>query len=195
MAVAEAYRENIKFAETSEKVSDAFVDSAITIVDQRSPSSSIPKCKDTIMQCEAKFNTRTPFDSIYKLQAIVSKAKAPELIGWCILYIADTWELNPESEPVSLRFLLGTSAGNGGKGLVDLLVHKYALKRYFQTEFLEDRSGWSPPVKGKIRTALDSHESYREHVGFTDADLTWRAGWDASAEDAWQLMEACRRDR
>lgn len=191
-AMADAYREKIKFAETSDCVSDAFVDSAITI-EQR--LLSIGKCKDTIIRCEATYNTKTPFDSIYKLQAIVSRAKTPALIEWCVVYIADTWDANPESEPVSLRFLLGTGTGAGGKGLVDLLVHKYTLKRYFQTEFLEDRSGWQPAVKSKIRAALDTHESYREHVGFSEGDLTWRAGWDSSAEEAWQLMEACRRFR
>ncbi len=86
--IADAYRAGITFAETCETVTDSFVDQAMTF-DARMLSNDV--VATILLDCDDKFGLQTPFNGTTKLQAIVSKARTPEKITWCVASIADMW--------------------------------------------------------------------------------------------------------
>jgi hypothetical protein len=186
-ALAEAYRMGIKFAQGSEEVTDYFVDCALTIDNRMLRVERIAK---VLLQAEEVHGTRTPFDSVSKLQAIISKARTEDRIIWAVDHIYDMWQCG-RTDSLSLRHLNGGQAGSGGKGFVDLLNYKYELKEYLGT-FLSQYLLW--PARDQFAKALANHDDYRKHCGFPHnhpiADLTWRAGWPASAENAFEVWEA-----
>lgn len=96
-----------------------------------------------------------------------------------------------KGESLSLRYLQGTTPGSGGKGFIDLLSHKHALKTHLTTEVLDAKAAWPSDVRALMRQALSSPSTYRSYAGYPkdEADLTWRAGWPASAENFFQLCE------
>lgn len=187
--IAEAYRHGIKFADTSEDVTDSFVDMAMTI-DNRMLSN--PEIAKTLMQSENDFMSHTPFNGVSKLQAIISKARSPEKILWAVQSIHDMCLNDMKGEQVSLRYLQGTQSGAGGKGLVDLLNLKYDIKEYIRSDLLAQYPLWGN-IRAKFGSVLENHASYRSAVGANQKeglDLTWRASWPASAENAFQACEA-----
>jgi hypothetical protein len=189
--LATEYRADIHFAESTEEVSDYYVEQ-VCAIDRKILSDE--KAARILLAAENAFNINTPFDSIQKMYAIQSKAKTPELIYWNIRHIYDQWfARNPSTrcEKISLRWLKGETPNMGGKGLVDLNNHKFHQKVYMLTEWIDGYAGWGPEVRAAMRKVLDNHDDYRQFCGFpgTQVDLTWRAGWPPSAEDAFQFME------
>lgn len=63
--------ERVKLARTSEAMSAGFIDAAMT-VDAR--MLSIPSCSARLESLDDQFGVRGPFDSVYKLQSLVTKA-------------------------------------------------------------------------------------------------------------------------
>ena len=191
--VAEDYRADISFAESTDTISDYRAEQICAIDKKMLQDEKV--CR-VILAGEETFNVNTPFDSIQKMYAIQSKAKAPELILWSVRYIFDQWfgkTPAQRSEKISLRWLQGETPNMGGKGMVDLIVHKYHQRAHMLNEWSEQYPGWGAEVRAAMRSALEDHDSYRVKCGFPQdsktIDLTWRAGWPPSAEDAFQLME------
>ena len=85
-AVASAYNEAAKRAETQEELTETFVDSALSVW---SRACSIPVVLQCLKQCDEDYGHRSIFNSITKLQTIVSKAKTPDNIKWSFLMLED----------------------------------------------------------------------------------------------------------
>ena len=85
--VAQFYEEHMKYATGTEKVSTAFVDSAMTI-DKR--ILSLPAAREALEWCDMNFmDKKNPFYSIYVLQAVVDRAQTAKQIAWSMQGLVD----------------------------------------------------------------------------------------------------------
>lgn len=75
--VATLYSENMRFADTTEQITESFIDMALTV---NSRLLEIPTVCDIVLKAESQFGVNTPFNGITKLQTIVSKA--PRGMAW-----------------------------------------------------------------------------------------------------------------
>ena len=106
-AVAEQYAQNMRYGPRSEQVTKGFVDSAITIEDRML---SIPECRKIL--CEADDLDDSVFNQITKLQMVVSRARTPEMISWCVRHLWDMQQNNQfRAGFPSLRHMVGQAAG------------------------------------------------------------------------------------
>ena len=70
-----------------------------------------------VVDVEEKAVGKTPFDSVYKLEAIAQKAKVPDKIAWCIEYLS--WLVARElCTPGELSVANLNGKGRGGRGLL-----------------------------------------------------------------------------
>jgi hypothetical protein len=83
--VAQFYAQ-VKFATTSEVVSDFFVDCALTIYRR---VLSIDRCKFLLEWCDRVFLTKNPWKSVAALQALVDRAQTPANIQYCLEGLID----------------------------------------------------------------------------------------------------------
>ena len=186
--LAEQYCMGVRRADTSEEVTNSFVDMALTI-DNR--MLKIERVAATLLKAEEEFGCTTPFDAVTKLHAIINKAKYEPRIVWAVDCLYDARKSTGPTLQLSLRTLQGVGTSNGGKGLIDLLNFKYDLMLHVAT-YLGEHPSWPAQCRENFAKALSSPVTYRVMCGFPDekADLTWRAGWPPSAETAFQVWEA-----
>ena len=92
LAVARMYDEKMRYAKSSERVKDAFVDSAMTV---HKRMLSIPAANDVLQWAEENMMETNPFKSIYALQAIIDRAQTPERISWAVRGLLDHWRMEP----------------------------------------------------------------------------------------------------
>ena len=116
----------------TKKFSDSFIDVAVTVYDRML---RIPTVKAILLEAD---NAQTnPFDCHTKLQTIISKSGAPDMIEWTLCAIWDLWKLGEyKGEPPGLRWLQGKIPGQGGKGLCDIMVFKKGLLQHLCEEVM-----------------------------------------------------------
>ena len=68
--VAESWGKNEKLSEMAEKMTEGFVDSAKTVYERLLKD---PVAGDIVWQCEEHFGKDTPWNSVYKMEAVVKK--------------------------------------------------------------------------------------------------------------------------
>ena len=117
----EAYQEKGALSPVTEKVTESYVDCAMT-VHQR--ALSVPEVRAIVFEAEDRFGVNTPFDSLYKIESIIKRAKSAENIHYVCDYIYSNFQ-QEQLTTISVRDLTGK--GHGGKGLVDLALFKRDL--------------------------------------------------------------------
>eukprot|EP00959_Pyramimonas_sp_CCMP1952_P153710 3215913-Pyramimonas_sp.AAC.1 len=76
---------------------------------------------------------RSCFDSIHKLQTIISKAKDEANIEYVFIAFADAFDNNMLTS-LGLRELQGYASGQMGKGLVDDVLYKKSMLTWMRQE-------------------------------------------------------------
>ena len=191
-AVAEAYNAKITLARRSEPVTPHFVDSANTIIAR---AFNMPDVQQLVQECDMLYGHRSPFDSISKLQGIISKSGTPELIRWVVNCIADLYKSN-QIKPGNLGHAELTGYGKGGKGLVDVLILKYQIKEYMLLTLCTKHSLELKAIE-EMRRVLVSHQAYREMLSpypdstanLSNINLSWQAGFPKSCVLFLQFAE------
>ena len=146
-------------ATTSDAVTVSFCDTAIKVWDRMLGNQHV---RDRILAAEQQFGKSTPFDSVYKLEAICTKGKTTEQCLWLVNHMVDViTDGLAQTQEFSHRTLTGKGMGN--KGTLDLFLYKLEMKNYF-VEFA-DTSGFTTHVKSCLHSILD-HATYREKYGF-----------------------------
>jgi hypothetical protein len=192
-ALAKMYSDNVKFCPGSDPLSAAFIDEALTVF---SRALSISTVRDAVAWCDEAFSHSSPFNSVYKMAAIIKRAGTPDKIEWVFLGIVD-WVRRGSlaKEDITFRALSGVS---GSRGLVDLLVLKRQMLQHF---FAETVPGLKFPseVTAAMASKLSTHENYTKFVSpypsqngsIVTADLSWKVGWSSSADQMLNFVEAC----
>jgi hypothetical protein len=144
----------------------------------------------SVLLMEVKFQHRSPWRTVYSMQAVVRKASTAKAIEWCFLMVADrclSGELSPEK--ITTDWLVGS---HGKASAVGVFTFKMEIR-----EFLLKKKG--PELKlrdevvSEIRDKMHSVAKYRTHLKPLDATegvcLAWKKGWRAS-ENLWlQFVE------
>lgn len=120
-------------------------------------------------QADEAFGRRTPWDSIYKLEAVVNKSgkdgQKAEKMEWILAMINDA-VVNKVVGPgeLSISALTGKGRGNGNKGFIDVILFLRELRVRLLGEVLET-STLPLHAKETLREKLGTAASYRRAVG------------------------------
>ena len=102
-AMANVFEKEVAFAPTSDKMSVSFVDSALT-VNRRVLSNDV--CKELLEEMDAQYGAQGPLNSVYKFQAIVSKAQTATTLRLSICGLIDGFEMGTHAaEDMGVRRL------------------------------------------------------------------------------------------
>ena len=148
-ALAEHFA-GVTLAQKSEKFSESFIDAALTV---EARLLSLPGIRATLERCEGLDG---PLNSIWKLEAIVHKARTAERISWVVNSLVDQLDMT-YLEPGLLTVSLLKNP------LAPLCLLKLDMKNHLLREFL-DTKGFEPLAKTLALDILSSHEKVRAHI-------------------------------
>lgn len=135
-----------------------------------------------LLAAEETFGTRTPWDSLYKVEVLASKvgkvlgpaAKAKLL--WMVDFIHDRVQSGlVERGDLSVRTLSGKGAP-GNKGVFDLALLKQDLCRHTLGVVLANLPG-DEPGKEQMRAHSEGFETYRRAFGFPNDEQVRANPW------------------
>ena len=84
--LANLYSQHLKLSSGQEKISESFVDCALTI---HRRLLSLPKCHEVLEWCDQNWHNGGAWKSIYALQALCDRAGTPEMIEWSLEGMVD----------------------------------------------------------------------------------------------------------
>ncbi|CAK0870056.1 unnamed protein product [Prorocentrum cordatum] len=156
---AKMWAEKVDLAPSSAKISETYVDACFTVGARLMNNDQTQK-----IVVEADSNGTTPFDSIYKYEAVVKRAQSGNLIHWCTAGLLDLvmTKMTAAGE-VSLRQLAGRGLP-GGKGLLDLLVAENELGHCIIKKMRD--MGLRASTLQRLETWIVGHDAYRAMVGY-----------------------------
>ena len=105
------------------QISAGFIDSCITVANRLL---AFPDVLKPLVTLEQRYGLQGPWNSIYKIQAVVSKAKTGPNRQWTMQMLAYSFLSGQvERQGFSVRYLAGRA---GDIGLVSLMVGQRTLK-------------------------------------------------------------------
>lgn len=181
------YSEHFFASCEAEKVTDAFVDSAITL-SRRVLNNQ--RLLDLLLQADESASEANPFNQWSKLQMLVSKSRTPRNIDWVFHAMYDGWVNNHLS--ADMMTWRGLSNVLNGRGTVDLFIAQLEFRDYLFNK-VTPSYGWDEEILNTMKEISGDHVQYRKMCGWAHekADLTWRAGWPKSSELFWTFLEDC----
>ena len=181
--VAAQFEKKVTFAVNSEKFADGFVDAAMTVNNR---ILTIPACRELLTKLDSEMGTNGPLNSVYKLQAIVSKGRTPALIESIISSLVFGFECGYyESEDLSVSKLRN--------GMVELMLLKKGMLSYFMDVTFHELN-FPPDDVSLIRrsyqdtTAVQAWVKAPAHA--KQPDLFWKASLCKPSNLFSELIEA-----
>lgn len=190
--VADQFAGNLKLSKHSEPVATSTVDCALTLGARVLGN---PRAMVSISWCEESYGLKSPWNSIYKLQEVVSRAQSPEAIDWVFESLTDSVRMGfLDPGELSARNI----GERGTKYLGGCALLKRSLLEHFLTDFFNGplKLGDHLPsdVRNRMQAVLRDHCSVRASLtgypGSSANDLTWQCGWPDSAIATLDLFEA-----
>ncbi len=190
-SLAEEWNRCAKMSADSEEVSAEYVTAVISVHERALSSDPV---RGVVEALEQRYGMRSPFDSIYKMHALVKKVgKNTPTLSWTFEMILDRIDAKVMSpRDFSMKALAGDSAGGGGggRGLADLFSLKLDMKVYLSTRGL-DKLNYGTEIKNNLASAFASIATYRARLNplpvevdgvmvATAPDLTWQKDWPPS---------------
>lgn len=177
------FSNSVRLAASSEKMSAAVIDIALTI---ESRVLSIDACRAMLEEMDQRWGLRGPFDSVYKLQALINKAKTPATIRWVMASLFDSLRMGIlEVGDFSVKKL--------EKEWCPLAIMKNQFHEYLLSTFL-DSHNFSIEGKTKLREVFADHASVRRMVAaYPDSgrsvELAWQGFLPPSITRVSELIE------
>lgn len=184
--LAAAFSKGVRLASTSEPMSPAFVDAALTIEARVLCSEA---ARSAVNFLEDTYGIAGPFNSVYKLQAVVNRCKTTTAIEWTMSSLVDS---------LRMGFLeVGDfSVAKLNKEHCDMCLLKQGFHSHFLVRFL-DCNQVDADAKAKARTVLATHASVRKMLtGYPDQpppEISWQAAEKPSTIKFIELVEAGSR--
>ncbi len=190
-SLAEEWNRCAKMSADSEEVSADYITAVISVHER---ALSLDPVRGVVEALEQRYGMRSPFDSIYKMHALIKKAgKNTATLSWTFAMILDKIDAKVMSpKDFSMKALAGDSAGagGGGRGLADLFSLKLDMKVYLWTHGL-DRLNYGTEIKNNLTSCFASIATYRARLNplpaevdgvmvNTAPDLTWQKDWPPS---------------
>ncbi|CAK0904040.1 unnamed protein product, partial [Prorocentrum cordatum] len=156
------WAKNVRLAKSSEPISVSFVDAVFTIWKR---AMGVPHLKALVMRFETELS-RSPWDSIYKLEAVVKRCSTTANITWALSVLFDALKNGLLTAPeIALRQLQGKGMP-GNKGILDLFMAK---KDVAEAMFkLGNEKGLNNSLLTKMDSWRTSMDNYRNDVGYWD---------------------------
>ena len=136
------------------------------------------------MTAEHEWGKQSPFDSVYKLAAVVSKCASAEQSIWVCASIVDAVKNGfLQAGEFIVRMLSGKGAGN--HGYIDLCLLKLCIYKYISTDFLSEHK-FSSETVSKIHE-MSCHDNCRALFGFKTRKAANMAWLGTLPESGWKL--------
>ncbi|CAK0851057.1 unnamed protein product, partial [Prorocentrum cordatum] len=166
--VAAQFEKRVNFAPSSEKFAEGFVDAAMTINNRML---SIPACRVLLTKLDNDMGTNGPLNSVYKLQAIVSKGRTSAAIENITTYLVFGFECGHyEIEDLSVSKLRN--------GQVELMILKRSMLSYFMDVSFHEL-GFPPDDVSLIRRSYQDTDAVKAWAkaptNERQPDLFWKA--------------------
>ncbi len=186
--ISALFMSKLKIASSTETVNKTFVDSALTVWNRML---SQPQAADILKACDTTWGLHSPWNSVYKLQEVISRAQVPDAITWMLASLTDGVTCGTIAKGELTVRNIGDRGTKYWGGMANL---RRDLLTFLLTTYLDKDYGWNASVKAKFRSCLQDHASVRKALtpapGMEDLeDLTWQRDWPESAKTALELFE------
>lgn len=183
-ACAKAWKINVpRMASSSEEIKEGFIDACLTVWHRAACDASVRRL---IVSADSAF-VPSPFDSIYKLEAVVKRCGSLSNIRWALAGIVDMIKFH---NVCSAEFVMKKYTGRGepgGKGVLDLLLSKQELGRAI-TQHAVDNT-FSQQLIQTLNQWLGGHDMYREMIKLGSASAQLVATLPPSAQTLARFVE------
>ena len=181
--LATHFLNSVQFASSSEKMSASFVDAALTIESRILTSNS---AKHILNDMDNQYGITGPLNSVYKLQAIINRARTPGLIEWSLTSLADSLAMSfLEPGDFSIKKL--------EKLHCEIAMLKHQFLEHFLGQYLEEK-GFPATSKAKARAVLCSHASVRSmltnYPNQSTVEISWQASMPGSLTKLCEFVES-----
>ena len=160
--VVKAWAKNVSLAEGAEKVTDGYVDSAMTV------RRRILSDKIIVQYLMASDGYKSPWNSAYTIETVARKvgtgSNAVERMRWVFATVDSRWR-DPDYEVGEMSFRQFSGKGQpSNRGTCDLLLFKYNLWQHLTSVELS-RLICSEDSKAQLLNSLGSHEQFAQSKG------------------------------
>ncbi len=157
-AVADAWKEHVAQSQTQEAVNFSFVDTAMTV---HRRVFGVPEALSAILWCEDMWGPKSPWNSLYKIEALCRKigthGDSSKLV-WMIEGVCNmVFSRQHQCEDFTLSKLTGKGTSN--RGILDLLLLKKNVLQHMRDITLTSLR-LPEPVMERIQNATHDHCSY-----------------------------------
>ena len=188
--LAVTYNGRLTLAESSEAITDSFIDQALTIHHRMVVRS--PTVFGMLLQLDEEYGVKNPLDGITKIHILLVKFK--NRLAWCFELLVDLFKNGGLSaDQFSVRSLKGTGTAAIAKGLADVIYAKQDILQHL-LQWISDQKV-DMHIKQKLRTICSSVASFRCHCSCCwnqaagQVDKSWKNGWSDAANLMVSLLE------
>ncbi|CAK0793873.1 unnamed protein product [Prorocentrum cordatum] len=172
---------------SGEPISETYAKTAVAVYKAMILDTDV---RQALIHSEKHFNKKSPFDSIYKLEAIMSKCKNNgAVMSFVINHITDT-VLNGLTSPGEYAHRTMVGKGNNNKGTIDVFMLKYHALIHLTLGFPGEYSIDDTFVIETLKK-IGNHQGYRQMSGYTAdrKELSWWAKMTKSGRKLYELIE------
>ena len=192
-AVAQAYSEKLRVANNGVQVTKSFIDVALTVYDRMLKR---PRIGAVLLEADAGPKEDNPFDSVYVLQACLSRGQTEPRIFWIV---ASIWQMCKYQIKPPRWFTVGAVRGtseSGNRGYCDLALFKLDCLGHLFGQLPNELGLETHWFERTARPCLENHELYAKFgqsppTVAPAADTTWQAGQKRSVREYIQFIQAC----
>ena len=184
--VAVYYGEKMKYARSTEKISNAFVDCALTVY---SRVLKLPDARKQLEWADENMMGKSPWaKSIYALQALVDRGRTPDRISWALCGLTDLYRM----EQINIGEFTVGKLRDQRKSYIEVLNLKGDLKMHLLSKWLPSL-GLPDGHTEQMQMVFADFRSVRQHMtaypGDQIAARTWIIGWPESSLAAVEVLE------
>lgn len=183
--LAGLYTQHLKLASNQEKISESFIDSALTI---HRRLLSLPKCQEVLEWCDQNWLSSNAWKSVYALQALIDRAGTPELIAWSLEGMVDGVRMSF----IDAGFFVISKLKDSRQSYIEVLKMKRKTLNHCLNQWLNTLD-LSKEWKEKIRNFCGSFDNVRKHLSpypDTQADTAWLLGCPPSVTEICDFLDA-----
>ena len=170
-AISAFWKAAVRRAEGMPEMNKSSIDMCLTL-DKR--LLSLPQASAVIARSESQ--GREEWNTLYKLQELVSRCRTPLTIVWTLEMIEDQLSIGK----LTSQEIILTKLKSGTQSITDPIIMQQKLHTYLLGKWLDNLS-FRPEVKAKAREVFASVGSYRRlYNGLPTSpvvDTTWTASW------------------
>ena len=173
---------------SGEPITETYVTNAMNVYKDMLTDDGVRRA---LLESEEQFNRKSPFDSITKLEAIMSKCKKnPHSMQFVIRHITDTI-VNGLSTAGEYALRTMTGKGQNNKGTLDIFLLKRSLLLHLAVAYAGEHEMLKDQFTAGIFAQLQTHAGYRALSGFAHSKkaMPWWPQMKQSARTLFEVIE------